>query len=430
MKLLDLLKTASSNMLRSKARTFLTIIAIFIGAMTITLTNGIGTGIKSYLNRQIGNLGATNILTVQITDKNASFGGAPTKYDPNQKTVAGSRADGSQLLISSKDIDKIKSTANISDVSPVQAISPDYIEGKNDVKYQLSVQQQFGATTADMLAGKGVDNSSASNQISIPENYIKVLGFNSSQDAVGKSVAIAISDGESRQTRVKATIAGIQQKSIIGGGLLAFANKSLATQLHNIQSIGLPKAAANSFFYAAATFPSNLTTAQVTSLKDDLKAKGYTSLTIKDKQDIIFTVIDSIIIVFDMFGAIALLAATFGIINTLFMAVQERTKEIGLMKALGMSPKRIFTLFSIEAILLGFWGSVLGVGFAALLGNVIDAVASSSFLKDFPGLKLLTFPPSTIITVIAGIMLIAFLAGTLPAFRASRKDPIEALRYE
>lgn len=430
MKLIDLLQTASNNMLRSKARTFLTVIAIFIGAMTITLTNGIGTGIKSYLNRQIGNLGATNILTIQITDKNAGFGGMPAKYDPNQKTVSGSRADGSQLLMSSKDIDKIKSTANISDASPVQAISPDYIAGKNSDKYQLALQQQFGATTADMLAGKGVDNSSADNQISIPENYLSVLGFSSSQDAVGKSAVIAISDGEGKQSIVNATITGIQQKSIIGGGLLAFANKPLAAQLHNTQSVGLPKTAANSFFYAAATFPSGLTTAQVTSLKDDLKVKGYTSLTIKDKQDILFTIIDSIIIVFDMFGAIALLAATFGIINTLFMAVQERTKEIGLMKALGMSPRRIFTLFSIEAILLGFWGSVLGVGFAALLGNVIDNIASSSFLKDFPGLKLLTFPPSTIFTVMGGIMLIAFLAGTLPALRASRKDPIEALRYE
>jgi putative ABC transport system permease protein len=110
--------------------------------------------------------------------------------------------------------------------------------------------------------------------------------------------------------------------------------------------------------------------------------------------------------------------------------VKERTKEIGLMRALGMGRRRIFLLFSSEAVLIGFWGSILGVAFAALAGQVINAVGTNGFLKDYPGLSLLTFPPSTVVAVVLGIMLIAFLAGTLPALRASRKDPIEALRYE
>ncbi|HXD81423.1 MAG TPA: FtsX-like permease family protein [Candidatus Acidoferrum sp.] len=108
----------------------------------------------------------------------------------------------------------------------------------------------------------------------------------------------------------------------------------------------------------------------------------------------------------------------------------KRTKEIGLMRALGMGRRRIFLLFSSEAVLIGFWGSILGVAFAALAGQVISAVGTNGFLKDYPGLSLMTFPPSTVVAVVIGIMLIAFLAGTLPALGASRKDPIEALRYE
>lgn len=437
MRFIDLLQTASSNMLRAKARTFLTIIAIFIGAMTITLTNGIGTGIKSYLNRQIGNLGATNVLTIQLTDNNAagpkSANSAPTAYNPNQKIAAVSRNGGrgageQQLLMSSKDVRTIESIPNITSAQPERAISPDYIMGTSG-KYQLSVEQQFGAATADMLSGKGVDNSSSQNQITVPESYVNSLGYANDQAIIGKTVVIGITNAEDKQSTVNATVTGIQQKTLIGDSS-TFANTPLATQLYDIQSTGLPVATANSFSIVEATFPANLNAEQIAAIKTALSAQGYTGQTIKDMENTVFTAINVIIIVFDMFGLIALLAASFGIINTLFMSVQERTKEIGLMKALGMNPRRIFALFSIEAVLIGFWGSILGVGFAALLGNAINTIGTHGFLKDFSGLSLLTFPLSTIVVVVVGIMLIAFLAGTLPALRASRKDPIEALRYE
>jgi putative ABC transport system permease protein len=434
MKFIDLLQTASSSMLRSKGRTILTIIAILIGAMTITLTNGIGSGIKTYLNNQVGNLGATNVLEIQVSSKSSSGPSAansgPAKYDPNQKVSAsgGQGPRDKQLLMSQKDITTIKSIPNITSATPQRTISPDYITGTGD-KYQLTIQQQFGATTAELLAGNGVDNNSSQNQITVPESYVTSLGYSSNQAALGSPVTIAISNATGKQNTISATIVGIQKKALIGG-TSAYANASLANQLYTTQSTGLPAATADSFSTVEATFPSNLTAAQITTIKNALKDKGYSGQTIKDQQNTIFTIINVIIIVFDMFGAIALLAASFGIINTLYMSVQERTKEIGLMKALGMSPRRIFILFSIEAMLIGFWGSVIGVGLAALIGKLVNTVGSHGFLKDFTGLSLLRFPLSTIAVVIFGIMLIAFLAGTLPALRASRKDPIEALRYE
>lgn len=433
MSILDLIKTASTNMLRNKARTILTIIAIFIGTMTITMTNGIGSGIKTYLNQQIGNLGATNVLEVQLTSTSSAGAGssnsAPAEYNPNQRIIASSGRGGDvQLLMSSKDIQNIKAIPNITSVIPQRIISPDYIMGIGG-KYQLSVQQQFGATTADMLAGHGVSNNLTQNQITIPENYVNSLGYTNNQEIIGKTVTIAITNALGKQSTLSAIVSGVQQKALIGA-TVAYINSPLANSLYTIQSTGLPSEIADSFSIVEATFPSNLSTAQINILKNELKSKGYTGQTIKDRENTIFTVIDVVIIVFDMFGAIALLAATFGIINTLFMAVQERTKEIGLMKALGMSPKRIFMLFSIEAVLIGVWGSVLGVSFAAMVGKIINTIGTHGFLKDFPGLSLLTFPLSTIAIIIGGIMLISFLAGTLPAYRASRKDPIEALRYE
>ena len=436
MNFVDLFQTASSSMLRSKARTFLTIIAIFIGAMTITLTNGIGTGVKSYLNNQVDNLGAINVLTIQLTDKSSpgpsSSSSAPAAYNPNQKTAissGGGNGGGDKvLLMTAQDINKIKSIPNITSAAPERAISPDYIMGTGG-KYQVSLAQQHGDIKADMVAGNGVNNSSSQNQLSIPQTYVNSLGYSSNQAVIGKTVTIGITSAEGKQSTVTATVTGVQQKYQIGP-VSTFANTALANQLYTIQSTGLPAATADSFSVVEATFPTNLTATQITTLKNKLTAEGYTGETIKDRENTVFTALNVIIIVFDMFGAIALLAASFGIINTLFMSVQERTKEIGLMKALGMSPRRIFALFSIEAVLIGFWGSILGVGFAALIGKAVNTIGKHGFLKDFSGLSLLTFPLTTVATVVIGIMLIAFLAGTLPALRASRKDPIEALRYE
>ena len=87
MKLSDLLLTAGSNMLRARVRTILTVVAIVIGAMTITLTNGIGSGVKSYLNQQIGDLGARNVLFVQLSGSSNSPNSAPAKYRYNPRGV-------------------------------------------------------------------------------------------------------------------------------------------------------------------------------------------------------------------------------------------------------------------------------------------------------------------------------------------------------
>jgi putative ABC transport system permease protein len=429
MKLSDIVATSSSNMLRAKARTILTIIAIFIGALTITLTNGIGTGIKSYLNGQINDLGAPNVLIVTLNDTSSSSSNHPAKYTYNPNSTISSAGLGqNQLMMNLKDLALVKSVPNITSAVPAQSPSPDYIMGIHG-KYQLSIAQQIGDSTTPMISGKNVSASSTRNQISIPEEYVSSLGYSSNQAVVGKTVTIGDISGEGVQKTVTAVVTGVLQKNVISKTAI-YANNALTGKLVTIENEGVPAALANTFQTAYATFPSNLTASQISAMQDQLSNKGFSAKTIKNEQTTIFTAVNAIIIVFDIFGGIALLAASFGIINTLYMSVQERTKEIGLMKALGMGKFKIFLLFSFEAILIGFWGSILGVGCAALIGKGINSIGRNGFLKNFPGLSLLTFPLSTVIVVVVGIMIIAFLAGALPAIRASKKDPIEALRYE
>jgi putative ABC transport system permease protein len=437
MKLLDILVTANQSLLRNKARTILTVIAIFIGATTLSLTNGIGSGIKAYLNKQVGNLGNSSSLTITAVSKSnnpTSQSDKLTKYTPGEKKIA-SGTQGppgqSQVALTQSDIDKIKTQPNIVSVTPTLSVTPDYIasETNPDAKYQFAISQTVGKSTLDMSNGTGVSNDSGANELTIPTSYISSLGFKDSQSAVGQKVVIGISNANGKQSEAITTVVGVQQKTLVGS-TAAYANNALFNTLYSTETTGLPASTKDAYASVSAVYKNGLSDAEVSTLKSDLKTKGYDAKTVKDQVSTVFTIITAITYVFDGFAAITLVAAAFGIVNTLYMSVSERTKEIGLMKALGMGKRKIFLLFSIEAVLIGFWGSILGVGFANLIGKLVNSVTSKGFLKDFEGLHLLSFPlvPSTIIVV--GIMLIAFLAGTLPARRASQKDPIEALRYE
>ncbi len=430
MKLVDIFLTASTNMLRSKLRSFLTIVAVFIGALTLTLTNGMGAGISTYIDKQLGNLGAEDVLEVQAKISNP-FDSGPQEYNPD-RTVSGNSMSGpgGMAVLTEKDIQTIRSQPGIKSVEPAILPAPDYIQGNNDKKYKLIMQPFIDGTNIDIAAGESLNNQSEAMELIVPVTYVDALGFDSNQAAVGERVKIAITSGLGGQRMVTATIAGVQQQTLLStiGG--AQGNKPLMTALNDIQTEGLPDAKKNQFGTSFARVDKNISKADLQTIKDDLDAKGYTAATIDDQIGIFKKVIDAIIMVLNFFAGIALLAASFGIINTLLMAVQERTKEIGLMKAMGMSSKRVFLLFSIEAILLGFWGSLLGSLAGIGIGKLANSVASNTFLKDLAGFDLTSFPLSSVLTIMLIIMTIAFVAGTLPARRASKKDPIEALRYE
>jgi putative ABC transport system permease protein len=210
----------------------------------------------------------------------------------------------------------------------------------------------------------------------------------------------------------------------------SWVNKALQNDIVDVLYTGMPDSYKNMTMFATAEWDMDLGDKGLSKIKDDLDKLGYVGTTVEDQVGMVKSFFDAIILVFTIFGGIALLAASIGIINTLFMAVQERTREIGLMKAMGLGRGKIFLTFSIEAISLGFWGSALGVGVAYLAKTIINPIASHTFLKDLPGFKLMDFDFALLAMLVGLVMVIAFLAGTLPARRAAKKDPIEALRYE
>jgi putative ABC transport system permease protein len=431
MKYIDIVRTANSNLRKSKLRTFLTVVAVFIGAFTITMTNGVGDGVKSYVNVQLGNVGAKDSLFVVPRDQAAEASetnNGLTEYNPDRKktTNMGEGPQGSTLM-NEKDVATIAKIEGVKEVVKTYMISPEYVTaGKK--KFETMVGQYVDGFLIDMQAGTLPDNSSATD-ITLPYNYLEPLGLGTDAAAVvGKTVTFGFKTPSGKLFEEQARIVGVQRQSLIGGSGINMSSR-LVKKIYDQQTAGLA-GLRGTYGYLIARFDNEISESEQDALKYRFEASGFEARTISDQLGIVNKVLNTVTIALNIFGGIALLAASFGIINTLFMAVQERTREIGLMKALGMNKNKIFLLFSLEAVLIGFWGSLLGILAANGAGRIINSYASDHFLKDFEGFNLLAFPLRSMVLVMMLIIAIAFLAGTLPARRASKKDPIEALRYE
>ena len=432
----DLVKTAVANTFRSKLRTTLTVIAIFIGAFTLTLTSAVGAGISSYINGQVASIGAADILTITKTaPATTQTGTGPAAYDPTKVSAAGpggfrgsgGAGGGSVPALTSGDLTRIAATAGVSDVNPLMQVSPDYIQHEGSGKYQVSVSEQAALTKADLAAGAQLGNS-AQNEVLLPDSYLGSLGFTRAKDAIGQAVTLGVTDYLGTQHQVSATVVGVQNKTLIGGGV--GLNQKLTDTLSAVQSTGKPATIPRTYSTATARISTTATAAQINTVKQDLTHEGFTAKTVADQIGSFQTVISAIIGVLNAFAVIALIAAGFGIVNTLLMSVQERTREIGLMKAMGMSGSKVYTLFSMEAVFIGFLGSAIGAAIAIGLGSLLSRILANTVLSGLPGLHVMLFTPGSIAIIILVVMAIAFLAGTLPARRAAKQNPIDALRYE
>ncbi|SMG34584.1 ABC transporter permease [Agreia pratensis] len=426
---LDMIRSAVGNTFRSKTRTILTVLAIFIGAFTLALTSGVGTGINRYIDTTVSSIGSNDIMVVTRTAENTSDG--PAKYEPDTRNVASQTASPGTTVraITTGELDDIAGVSGVTSVDPALAIRPDYVEYNGGTQYQVSFAGFPGGTKLNLAAGADPAPGTSKHEVAIPVEYVDALGFTSDSDAVGKTVTFGVTDQTGGSTTIDATIVGVAQPGLVGTSSLT-ANDSLTKALYDAQSVGLSDASKNSYASVTVHFDPSDSDAQISTIKGDLKALGYDATTVKDQIGLFKTIIDAIVLVLNGFAVIALVAAGFGIVNTLLMSVQERTREIGLMKAMGMGGGRVFGLFSLEAVFIGFLGSAIGVIGAILAGTALNGVLANGLLSALPGLSLIAFDPAPIAVIILVVMSIAFLAGTIPALRAARQDPIESLRYE
>ncbi len=210
-----------------------------------------------------------------------------------------------------------------------------------------------------------------------------------------------------------------------------FIPLKVAESLHTVQSLNLLDSMRSSTSAYQALMVRVKSPTQVHDVQEAIRRMGFGTFSLLDATRALrrfFVILDLFL---GIFGSLALAVASLGIINTLVMAILERRREIGIMKALGASDGDVKKLFFAEAGAMGLVGGALGVGLGWAVGRVIN-FGTNVYLKrqDLPPETFWTVPWWLVAGAIVFSVLVSLASGLYPAARAAKLDPVRSLRYE
>ena len=419
----DSIRRAGRNLRQAKARTILTSLAIGVGAFTIALAMAAGNGGRTYLDSVVS--GAGDLQSINVTPKyeREQKSDAPKKVSEASPTQT-SRVDFKELTPA--DRAKIAKIEGVEKVLPVFGVSALAAQANGSDKYEASVSVQYDNTTIDLTAGSLDANGEIKpGTIVLPHKYLESFGFKNAQSALGKPVTLAFAGAAGVFTRTF-SVAAVDKEPT---SPLAFYSDQFRISNKDGEAIATqqrPPQSSEGYFGLVVTVKDG---ANVDDVKAKILQKGdYEALTFAEMRGTIMQFVNIVQYGLMGFGALAILASVFGIINTQYISVLERTQQIGLMKALGMRRRDVSRLFRYEAAWIGFLGGFIGVvlAFGVTLLNPVIAEA----LELEKGTELLKMDWLMSALLVVGLMLVAIISGYFPARKAAKLDPIEALRTE
>lgn len=394
----------------SKLRSFLTMLGIIIGVAQIIVLIGLGQGIKKDITDEITQLGS-NVLIVISGKVKTSQGG----FNPGA-TVGAS-------TLTENDITEIKKLPDIVDATPmglmttvptadgkqvtgamVMAVDPSFFEFTNT--YRIVDGRFFNSNESDQKK-----------KVIVIGTYVRDALFPglAPQDAIGKVIAL----GKENFT-VIGTMEMAQQTSFIGNGastqigvvIVPFTTAKSVNTNTQIFRIGLKANDSADVKVVAKTVQAKLT-----------ELHGSDDTTVFTQEDLL-KVVDNILGLITKaivgLASISLLVGGIGIMNIMLVAVMERTREIGLRKAVGATRGNILLQFLTESIVLSLFGGALGVGIATVASIIVKKQFELTIIVD----------TRSIIIALGFALAVGIIFGIAPAAKAALKNPIEALRYE
>lgn len=433
MRRIDIIKRAGRNLRQSKGRTILTALAISVGAFTIGLALMAGEGGRLYTNSMVDAAGDKKVIMVRKKiesnnkeEKLPEYGASEkTEKEQEEKQAAAMR---SKYSMSDADLAKLRK------ISHVQAVTPAYStagvvyaqSSANGKKFALDVAVKADRTRAELAAGKLDNFMPKPGEIIIPEAYAKQLGFKDAQSAIGQTITLGLRSAErggevAKEMALKIAAVDKESDTILYYQPMLRISTADAKEIYEFSH---DKSQPNEYSTALVSVDDEK---NIDTVKDEI-SKDYSAYSIQDVRKTLLTMVNAAQAALAGFGGLALLASVFGIINTMYISVLERTSQIGLMKALGMSGRDIGKLFRYEAAWVGLLGGLIGVGLASLVTLLNPVIASA--LKLSAGTNLLVINPLHIGLLVIGLVAMAVISGWLPSRKATKLDPIEALRTE
>jgi putative ABC transport system permease protein len=423
MRFTDVIKTAFYNLWRKKFRTFLTILAIVIGAVLIALMTSIGTGLQRFIVDQFGLMVPQDALTVYAT--NRSFAYVETPYEI---------VDSADVVVRSftaEDVDKLLSIEGVERVDYNVGVSALYVKAEGgDKKYSISINSgpDYQIKMMTLVDGDFFEEN-ARGECLISFDYLPAFGWEKAEDAIGKEIVVTVGKANAYNTETKDysfTISGVILKTMNATQIVIPMNDTIEMaryyrdnpDLYSTQQPG------------TSLLVKVIDETAIDGVAENVRDEGFSTMTPQEILKEINSIFSIIQIGLSAFGVIALVVASIGIINTLMMSIYERTREIGVMKAVGATRGTIRLLFTMEGAALGLIGGIAGVAIGFGAGKILNIVGSYTFLSDYPTFEMSVFSVQLVLMVVGVTTAISLIAGLYPANRAAKLDAVEALRYE
>lgn len=457
MKLTELIKLALSNIWGHKLRSFLTITSITVGAFLMFILPSFGLGVMKQTSSDFNGLPLNQLTVSPKYDESASFDFSnfkPPKLKqklgpdelttiselPGAKGIRGVSASLVPSKISVEALNKNLKTAggvesffNPSAVPPTDVTVTEPGLSPEDLGLEVANGRFFETADRDK------------NNILISQLVVDGLNVEKPESLLNTSLSLTFIQNDPDQSHepalktFKFNIVGVVKKSDKATGFtLAGFSPTVILPLNQALEIIHYQESKNPDFASSYTFGQVELLAnsndEAKTLAKILTEKGYGVQSAQQQIDDLKRSNRYVLLILASIGLIALFVGALNVMNTFTMAVTERTKEIGILRALGTTRKTIRSMFLVEAGLLAFLGSVFGVFWGwivSLIVNVILAAQLNSGPNSGPALTtFFGYAWWLFLGVIVFIVLVGIVAGIIPAIRASRMKVVEALRYE
>ena len=373
------------------ARTWLTIVGVGVGIGAVLFLVGLGYGIQGMVLEQIVTDEALLSLTVVTPD--------PENIELNNSVI--------EEFNNYSEVDDISPLANL----PGQ-ISWDNLNANVTIKAIESTYFRYGGVK--IIEGEKMDEDKT---IVVSEAIIKLFGIEDYQGIIGEDIVVNVStlNEEPKDFEGKYTVAGV-----VEGPQSVF----IYFPLSDLQSV-LDINQYEEFKVKA------IDSEYLEPLKEKIIAQGYHVSYLGETIEEANRIFGWIRIALGFLGAIALFVAAIGMLNTMVVALLERTQEIGIMRAIGASRGDIKLLFIQEATIMGFLGGLAGIVigiFGGRLFNWFLNILAAAF--GGKSVNIFATPGWFVATIIVVSTILGFISGFFPARKASKLDPLEALRYK